>query len=247
MSKKSPAAESKAIFNDLNKLEQEMKTGTALPLADGNYTQPARYYEVDPDDDRVQAKMHLTKMARTNERGQAIGNQVLVTDDDIRYVLRQTSKEELASWDAWFQQTLLMGADPLRIQQAKQLNPDWFKRREEELERQVDLVNRLAKLALHGPTTQNDLKILYLLSQGRGSIPDLDLWFPTLAKEKLAALKTSKHAINQGYFNPRKATNTTYKLAFGRGQAPLALPLNQNIQAATTLAPANQPATYGFY
>lgn len=196
-----PAAQGKQIAKRLTALEDEHKSGVPIPIAGGGYTQPAVYFERDRRDDRIQTKAKLTELA--NEK-KGLGNQVLVTEEDIKYLSDQKTKEELYLYDKWFYDTFLPGADPNKIALAREMNPAWFQRREENIRKQISLCKKLAKLGLRGPRNQEELDLVYALRQGRIEIPDLDFLFPSVAEQKLKALEiNSKKAVVQGYFNPR--------------------------------------------
>lgn len=199
-----PAKKGKALASRLSKLERENETGTVLPVGDAgdrNYTQPAKYFEADDRDDYYETKARITE----DDQKLKLGTTVQITEEDIKYIQDQKTKEELKLYDEWFQNTYIMGSDPNKIALGRRMNPDWFKRREENIKREVSITGKLAKLSLRGPRSQEDLEVLYALQSGRIAAPDLDYLFPQKSKNKINALtQANNRALIQGYFNPRK-------------------------------------------
>jgi hypothetical protein len=207
----SPVKESKALAKRLDEIEDENKLGVIQSYQDGATTKvvaPAKYYERDDRDDYYEAKAAVTKEAVAGTGAGAIGNKVLVTDDDIKYLLDQRKKEELYNYDQWFYQTFRPGADPNKLALARDLNPDWFKRREQEINQQIEIAKKLAKLGLRGPRNQKEVELMYAIDTGRVQVPDLDMLFPEKAalKTNLAAYEKAR-SVTQGFFNPRRYTH----------------------------------------
>jgi hypothetical protein len=204
-----PVSESKQLAKRLTKIEDENKSGIALKSGTAGYTQPAVYFKRDHRDDYYETKAAATASARDPSTGATppVGNKVEITDEDIRYLQDQKTKEELVTFDQWFQDTYMMGADPNKLALGREMYPAFFERREANIRQQVDICRKLAKLGLRGPRTEPELEILYALKTGRLELPDLDLLFPSLATQKLTALREDKkRAVVRGYWNPRNYT-----------------------------------------
>lgn len=200
-----PVAESKAIANRLQKIEDDSRTGVHHETSTGEVLPPAKYFQKDERDDYYQTKSAVTEDIGT---GRALGNQVLITDEDIKYLQSQKTKEELSIFDRWCYETFQPGADPNKIALFRELNPGWFERRETEISKQIDIAKKLAKLGLRGPRTQEELYLMYALDQKMITPPDLDMLFPEKAKVKMANLNDArkKQMLTQGYWNPRQYT-----------------------------------------
>lgn len=201
-----PVAESKKIANKLQEIEDETRLGIHHKTRAGEYLPPAQYFERDKEDDYIQAKKEVT--AKVQAAGaDAFGTEVLVTEDDIKYLMSQKTKEELNIYDQWCYETFNPGADPNKLELFRQLNPGWFERREKEIRKQIQMALKLAKFGLRGPRTEDELFLMYALDQGIAQPPDLDLLFPEKAKVKQAAIaRLDAQRIQQGYWNPRKYT-----------------------------------------
>lgn len=201
-----PVAESKKIANKLQEIEDETRLGIHHQTRAGEFLPPAQYFERDKEDDYIQAKKEVT--AKVQAAGaDAFGTEVLVTEDDIKYLMSQKTKEELSIYDQWCYETFNPGADPNKLELYRQLNPGWFERREREIRKQIQMALKLAKFGLRGPRTEDELFLMYAIDQGIVQPPDLDLLFPEKAKVKQAAIaRLNTQRIEQGYWNPRKYT-----------------------------------------
>lgn len=204
-----PVAASKALAKDLQAIEDEHKTGIVQEVntpAGLHPVPPAVYYERDKRDDYYEAKKTVTEAV---EAGEGLGTQVIVTDEDIKYLRDQRTKEELATYDKWFYETFLFGADPNKIALAKEMNPQWFERREQEIKKQVGITKKLAKLGLRGPRSEEELKLIYAIQSGRVEVPNLDHLFPELMKDHMRQVREreARTSIRQGYFNPKQFTS----------------------------------------
>lgn len=203
-----PAKEGKAIAKRLTILENKNKAGLALPIrtstgAVESYTQPAKYFVPDERDDYYETKARIVE----DNQKYKLGTNVQITEEDIKYIQDQKTKEELKLYDEWFQNTYIMGSDPNKIALGKAMNPDWFKRREENIKREIDITRKLAKLSLRGPRNQEELDVMYALQTGRIEAPDLDNLFPSLrTTNQMLAYNDGKRVLQRGYFNPRNYT-----------------------------------------
>lgn len=201
-----PEKEGRELANRLGRLEDEHATGVIQEPIQGTFVAPARYFEKDARDDYYDAKAAVTTDARSGTA--KIGTQVMVTDADIKYLQDQRTKEELYTFDNWFYSVFKPGADPNKLKLAKEIYPDWFARREQEIDRQIDIATKLALVGLRGPRNQTELELIYAMETGRVEPPNLDMLFP----EKVAAMTAQQRndlqrkAITSGYWNPRKFT-----------------------------------------
>lgn len=207
-----PVAASKKIADDLQQIEDDHKVGiTQVVKVQGRDepVAPAKYYEKDSRDDYYEAKRAVTQQVTSQGGLGGIGTQVLVTDEDIKYLRDQRTKEELYTYDKWFYETFLFGGDPNKIALAKEFNPDWFSRREDNIRNVIRITKNLAKMGLRGPQNEDEIKLLYAIQTGRVEIPNVDYLFPELAKQQMTAVMAAEKrgSITQGYFNPKSFTN----------------------------------------
>ena len=233
-----PVAESKRIAAKLDKKQDQWQQGTSLRLegekTDTYPVQPARYYERDDRDDRMKMKQIVTKGITDGsmdvENLPMIGNNVPVTDSDIQYLLDQRTKEEKFQFDRWKYQSFKPGTDPVRLQYFQKIDPQFFKEREREIDKDFDLVEKLALLVLNGVESEDDVMLLYAMSTGKVKEPYWKIYFPYswLAKDGDLTDFGKNKQMRQGYFNPRQ-------YASERTKEPL---MDPNIYKADYLKPA---------
>jgi hypothetical protein len=78
--------------------------------------------------------------------------------------------------------------------------PDYFERREEQIEEVADLQKRIAKLRLYGPRSKDDLFLIYMIASGKLKVPSGAIWDPSNWYANLGG--TDQFA--RGLFNPRR-------------------------------------------
>ena len=69
-------------------------------------------------------------------------------------------------------------ADPTQNMLLQSIAPELYRRREEIIDQQQDLVSKYAKLRLRGAKTLEDLRFEWLLETGRISLPKGPIWDP---------------------------------------------------------------------
>lgn len=193
-----PVAKSKAIASKIDTLRQKHTQGVGL--TDDKHL--ARYYEEDSRDDYYEAKKHVA--STPNHEG--LGTTVPVTDRDIQYLLDQRTKEEKITFDNWKLSTYKPGSDPVRTKFYAKVDPGYFQEREGQIDKDLDILEKLALISLNAPQNEEDLVLLYGISNGRIPVPDWRLHFPNdvdgLA-QAFGQLGVSKQ-LEQGYFNPKR-------------------------------------------
>jgi len=96
---------------------------------------------------------------------------------DAAWLQRKRNAEEKASFDSWIMQRFNT-TNPTENMMLQSIAPDLYRRREQIIDQQQDLVSRYAKLRLRGPKTIDDLKFEWLLETGRISLPKGPIWDP---------------------------------------------------------------------
>lgn len=164
---------------------------------------PARYLEPDPQDDVTELKNRLA----TAERPAPL------TDSDIGLILRKMGATEVAKKDQWFAST--WGADssnPTMQRWAQSVYPEFFKRREQVIDEQTQIQNRLAKMKLYGVRSREDFDLLHGIHQGYVKVDDTSLW--NIKGEDMDAPR-------RGLFNPFRVKSYKGKVGFS-ADGPLA-------------------------
>jgi hypothetical protein len=206
-----PVAESKRIAGKVEGLRKKYQQG--IPLAGTAVDKHlARYYEEDPRDDYYEAKADVTRRVKIGENSipGKLGTEVPVTDRDIDYLLDQRTKEEKYNFDEWKYRLYNPGSDPVKLKYFEKIDPSFFKDREKEIDHDLDLTGRLAKLSLNGVQNEEDVILIYGMGMGKVRPPNWKSHFPY----EWTVEETTPHAsVKQGFWNPRRFS-TQYGAAY---------------------------------
>lgn len=155
---------------------------------------PAQYFpDQSEEDERIQMKMRLL---RGQER--PLGDAML-TDKDIEYFMKKEETKQHILFDEWFSR-LFDTKDINKRRLAQELYPEYYSKREEEIDRQAAIQKKLAMIKLRGIKDLDDLKFVYALQSG-----DIKLRKVPLYNLDTAEAEPDKQ-FQKGLFNPaRKA------------------------------------------
>lgn len=146
----------------------------------------------------------------------------------IDYYASKQAQEELAMFDAWFENRVSRMTD-VELAKAKEVNPDWFARRADVIREAVNLQLDYAMLKLNGLQTLEDLYFEYAVETQRTHIPTGPVYNPYLwnlneagVSEKddwitisQAMEKHGKYSYEAGLFSPFK-TVTDANAPYGK-------------------------------
>jgi hypothetical protein len=111
-----------------------------------------------------------TKMQLMDKNGMTPFGQVYYDDKVGRWLQDKEAAVEAANFDSYFNANFNKN-DLASRQWAQQIHPDFYTAREEEMNERAEMVLKLKKIQLRGPQNEEDLKILYLIEQGRVELP----------------------------------------------------------------------------
>lgn len=194
--------EGAAILEQLRAMEAAADPGQHLPDGDKGDRHanqfPARYLEPDPADDIIHIKNQLATGARP----------VPITDDEINLLFRKAAAHETFKKDAWFQNTWhANSANPTMQRWAQTMYPEFFRRREQVIDEQTAIQNRLAKMKLYGVRDRTDFDLLFGIHQGVIEVDDKSIWNITgdaLTKPRrglFSPFRSNRHAKAESRFN----------------------------------------------
>lgn len=222
----SPVARGKQIAGKLESTRRRFQQGTTLTganspagaIAAGNNVNvvagpnnldmdmhPAKYFEEDPRDSYMEVKSAVAQKVAAGSSN--LGTQVPVTRSDIDYIMDQRTKEEKLVFDQWKYSTYKPGSDPVRLRYFEKIDPSFFKDREEEIKKDLDVIRKLAKLSLKGPENEEDVLLLYGIRMGKIKVPNWKAHFPFEWFTLMRDVDLTETGLHQGYWNPRKFTN----------------------------------------
>lgn len=108
-----------------------------------------------------------------------VGNNWVVPfeQSDAAYLRRKRDAAEKAAFDVWVNQKFDL-ADPAQNIMLQNIAPELYKRREEIIDQQQDLVSRYAKLRLRGAKSLEDLQFEWMIETNRVELPQGPIWNP---------------------------------------------------------------------
>ena len=149
------------------------------------------------------------------------------TSEDASYEMRKRDDQENALFEQWVMNKYDI-TDPSQNLMLQNIAPELFKRREEVIDSQQQMVTRYAKLRLRGAKSLDDLRIQWMIETGRLTLPKGRIWDPThwrdqqyeniLAAGADAAAITAhaaedtlrnQHRYKFGMFSPMRWVTTT--------------------------------------
>lgn len=205
----SPVAKSKQIADRLHSLAENARQGVTLSRSDTTGkalkdwdNHPAKYFEADPRDEVMETRKIIAEDIRSKSKS-AFGTSLPITDAEIQYIISQKTKTEKLDFDRWKYGTYTPGADPAKLKFFESIDPGFFQEREQQIDKDLEFVKRLAILTLRGVENEDDVLLLYGISTGQIQVPNWKAHFPDLYDDDL---KTPS-SISDGYWNPRRYTS----------------------------------------
>ena len=202
---KSLAKETKKLqsqFQKPDRLEENNKDGTGAP----NF--PARYF---PDSD-MPNKIEAYKAAWQNfakgDGDTALFQKPVMPKELVRYIEGRQEQETLLKFEEWLFKTFDF-SDPNVVRYVHELYPDYMERRLSQLDADISLMKRLAKIRLQGgPQSREDLQLRFAIDAGLIDTKQLDrsiIWPDAKTGE------TEESIVTRGWWNPRLHVGTNYK------------------------------------
>ena len=137
----------------------DVQGGAAAVQFPRKFTARSRY------DDEMNTKMQLM-----DKDGMTPFGQVYYDEKVGRWLQDKEAAAEAADFDAYFGANFVKN-DLASRQWAQGLHPEWFDAREEEMDERAEWVMKIKKIQLRGPQNEEDLKILYLIENGKVELP----------------------------------------------------------------------------
>ena len=189
----------------------------AFRLRDGGY--PARYFAEDEDEKDLRA---LQAYARELNLAN-VPAYYMIDKKDINIVKKKSAARTLAQYDS-FIETLFNLNDPKDVRLIKEITPDYFTRREDELNRKLELQKKVNKIMLFGVQSKDDVDLLFAMHSGDITLsPNASWYLPDLA----VANEIAKYT--RGFYNVHRLWDN-----YQRRNGP-----NLGLFNRTTGAPAN--------
>lgn len=160
-----------------------------------DYGFKAQYFEKTDHEKRFKLQQEYVKtMAADNQ----LPSNVHIAYDpkaDIEFLLKRDGEMELYQFDNFITQTFNI-YDPAHQKIIRELEPEYYERRWDEVQRQIEIEKLITKIKLFGIQTKEDLQFVYALSQKKIT-PPKNLAFVT--EQGAPTEKNIKH----GLLNPK--------------------------------------------
>lgn len=172
----------------------------AQSLTPGQF--PAHYFAKKKDEEKIRLVQDYIKMLNTPGQLTPGNNQNGVaalytpTEDDINVIVRKDQEQRLVGFEA-FLETFFDLKNPQHQKILNDVYPQYFDRRLEIINDNLKLQEKMARLKLYGPQTQEDIFFLFGLWQG-------DIEIPTELASALDARAFNEDKYSRGMFNAKK-------------------------------------------
>jgi hypothetical protein len=172
--KAKPSKRGRNIITNWERLSDRSQPGVSMPAAGLGATNPAasfpaHYVSRDPSDDIYQKMYDLNSAQRP----------MPVTEKEAKHWLDKEEQIREMDYDKWFQNAWAVNHDnPVMQKWAQQINPEYFKKKERQIDAQAELQKQLAKIKLYGVRDQDDLMLLYAITSGAMNVQDKSLFNP---------------------------------------------------------------------
>lgn len=91
--------------------------------------------------------------------------QRILTDNDLKQLLKAEESAKEVALDSWFQQNWNKADLPTRIL-AQKLYPEFYEKRENDMMTHAEMVLKIKKIQLRGPRTPEEVQIVYGIESG---------------------------------------------------------------------------------
>ena len=163
---------------------------------------PARYFE----DSEKEKNLRLFQEYAAELQTSGIPAYYNIDKSDVKLIKKKANEEELSAFDAYIE-TYFNFNDPKDVRLVKEMVPEYFTRREEEMNRSLELQKKMNKIALFGCQSREDLELLFAL--------DAQLIRPSQhASWVLPAfnLDDNRAKYNRGYYSLHRITTDSRRV-----------------------------------
>jgi hypothetical protein len=137
---------------------------------------PAHYFAKKKDEERVRLIQNYVKFLNSpgqlsDETKGGVAALYTPTEDDIRVIERKDQEKRLVNFEGFLEHFFDL-KNPIHQKLLNDVYPQYYDRRLEIINDNLKLQEKMARLKLYGPQTQEDIFFLYALWQGDIEIPD---------------------------------------------------------------------------
>ena len=154
---------------------------------------PVKISAPDPDDHIMELKQRAAQRGPAGPFGQ-----VHAERSDFEWADRKRQQIERAEWENFVAKSFDL-SNPADQQRLEKIFPDYYEKREAEIEQQAELQKTLALIRLRGAQTKKDYTVAYGMLTGRIPVPTGALWQPESWSKQ-----DQQGAFTRGIFSPRR-------------------------------------------
>jgi hypothetical protein len=155
---------------------------------------PVKISAPDPDDHI----MELKRAAAAGAAGTGPFGQVHAERSDFEWADRKRQQIERANFENYIARSFDL-SNPADQQRLEKIFPDYYEKREAEIEQQAELQKTLALIRLRGAQSKKDYTIAYGILTGRIPKPTGALWQP-----ESWGKQDQRESFTRGIFSPRR-------------------------------------------
>jgi hypothetical protein len=166
---------------------------------------PVQYFQKHEGEETIAAYRELQEKGLYGASENALFNKTSIPDEVRDYIVDKRESEQLRLFEEWLNKTYDMG-NPLEVNHLRSLYPAFFEKRIQQVEKDADMMKRLARIRIQGgPQTTEDLYLMFAIQSELIDLSQIDstLWNPTPYDGG-----ADKKIVERGLFNPlRWASN----------------------------------------
>jgi hypothetical protein len=167
MSSKATQREAKRLGEFGDKLAYKHNAG---PVQVTDTTLPAQYFSQADLERKYHAKHEYVKALAQNKENEGVTYTYQPTDAEIDHEYTKLNEIEHANFEKWLADSY-DPTDPVKANILYEMYPGFFDKRMEEVERHLALQRKIAQLKNRGPTSADDLYLMWQLSRNKIPIP----------------------------------------------------------------------------
>lgn len=157
---------------------------------------PVKISAPDPDDHIMELKQQAASRGASGPFGQVHADR-----EDFMWADRKRQQIERFNYENFIARSFDL-SNPADQQRLEKIFPDYYEKREAEIEQQAELQKTLALIRLRGAQSKKDFTIAYGILSGRIPKPTGALWQP-----ESWSSKDVKGSFTRGIFSPRRLFN----------------------------------------
>lgn len=207
---------------------------------------PAHYFAKKKDEEKIRLVQDYVKFLNTpgqltDATKGGVAALYTPTEDDINVIMRKDAEQRLVGFEAFLEKFFDL-KNPIHQKILNDVYPQYYDRRLEIINDNLKLQEKMARLKLYGPQTQEDIFFLFALWQG-------DITIPTSLASSLDEKTFDEAKYARGMFNAKKWAAPTIKVKAGdkhMGTTPLFKHTTDTLEDISGVGPWNKTGGFDY-